>query len=395
MEDTVVAFGFSLCAASVSKANGCPEEMASVSMRTDWAVAPITCFQGIGTGDVAIQTAVGGWTQGGYVGDFLDAKLADHSLKPIITRVGTTGRTITPRAVCFDSTHSRLYYSDLGARSVNRIALAGDGGSDGDTSDQAVTVEFDAFLSDIIVHGMAVDTNEGQNDGFLYLSDSQNGQISKVELPVDGGGGPGAPQVLVSGLIDPMGVALEPSGGGNRIFFTLRGGSIRAATRDGSVSHAVQRSANLDGGGYEVRRLDSGTYLDGIAISETEGTGTDPTELRLYWSESGHAPGIKRASLDGTRPESVSVLDGDEDAGGEKRQLVWPRGLAFGAGPSTGLLFCDFLGSIQRLPYPAGGLAEKIVEADSYPAAVAIRTLVAVAGREGVKEAFATQSVRF
>lgn len=351
-------------------------------------------MQGIGTGDVAIQTAVGGWTQGGYVGDFLEAKLADHSLKPVITHVETTGRTITPHAVCFDSTHSRLYYSDVGVHSVNRIALADDGGSGDDTSHQAVTVEFDAFLSDIIVHGMAIDANEGQNGGFLYFSDSQNGQVSKVDLPVDGGGRPGAQQVLVSGLVDPMGVALEPSGGGERIFFTLRGGSIRAVTRDGSVSNAVQRSANLDGGGYEVRRLDSGTYLDGIAISETEGTRNDPTELRLYWSESGRTPGIKRSSLDGTRLEGVSVLDGDEDAGGEERRLVWPRGLAFGAGPSTGLLFCEYLGSIQRLPYPAGGFAEKISEADSYPAAVTIHTLVAAADREGVKEAFATQSVR-
>lgn len=351
-------------------------------------------FQGIGTGDIVIQTVIGGWTQGGYVGDFLEATLADHSLKPIITRVETTGRTIAPRAVCFDSTHSRLYYSDLGTHSVNRITLADVGGSDGAGSTQAVTVEFAAFLSDIFVHGMAVDTNEGLNGGFLYFSDGQSGTISKVELPVDGGSRSGAPQVLVSGLIDPMGVALEPSGEGTRLFFTLRGGSIRAVMRDGSVSNAVQRSVNLDGGGYEVRRLDSGTHLDGIAISETEGTGNDPTELRLYWSESGRTPGIKRSSLDGTRAEELSVLDENEGVAGEKRRLVWPRGLVFGAGPSTGLLFCEYLGSVRRIPYPADGLAETIAQADSYPAAVAIRTLVAAADREGAMGTITTQSVR-
>lgn len=305
-----------------------------------------------------------------------------------------TGRTIAPRAVCFDSKHSRLYYSDLGARSVNRITLADGIGSGSDGSTQAVTVEFDAFLSDILVHGMAVDTNEGQNGGFLYFSESQSGKVSKVELPVDSGSRPGAGQVLVSGLIDPMGVALEPSGGGGRLFFTLRGGSIRAVMRDGSISNAVPRSAQLDGGGYEVRRLNSGTLLDGIAVSDAEGTGKYPTELRLYWSESGRTPGIKRSSLDGTRPEDVVVLDDGEDVNGERRRLVWPRGLAFGAGPSTGLLFCEYLGSVRRLPYPAGGLADNIVAMDSYPAAAAIRSLVAAADREDAKEAFAMQSVR-
>lgn len=63
---------------------------------------------------------------------------------------------------------------------------------------------------------------------------------------------------------------------------------------------------------YEVRRFDSGTRLDGIAIAESEKRGEeaeDPTERRLYWSEHGRRPALKRSTLDGTRVETLSLLD--------------------------------------------------------------------------------------
>lgn len=358
----------------------------------------LICFfstQSVGTEDIVVQTASGGWTQGGYPGDFVDAKLADHSLKPIITRVEVTGRTISPHALCFDSAGGTLYYSDLATRSLNRISLL-DNSDDSGGSTLTAKVEFDTFLPDVgLVQGMAIDVSEGQNGGFVYFSDAQGGTISRVELPVDGTRPetPEARQVLVSGLVDPMGVALEPGGGGGRLFYALRGGRICAVSRDGSVSTSVPPTAVLlEGGGYEVRRFDSGTRLDGIAISATEGTGSDPTELRLYWAESGRTPGIKRSTLDGTRPEDVSVSDDGTEA---KGQLVWPRGLAFGAGASTGLLFGEYLGSVRLLPLPAaGGSVETIAQADSYPAAVAIHALVAAAAREGAEERFFTHSVR-
>lgn len=250
-------------------------------------------------------------------------------------------------------------------------------------------MEFEGFLPDVgTVYGMAIDVEEGENGGYLYFSETQNGTISRVELSADGTL-LGTPQVLVSGLIDPMGVALEPSGA--RLFFALRGGSLRAAMRDGSVATDVPQTANSEGDGYEVRRVDSGTRLEGIAIAEAEGTGEDPRELRLYWSESGRAAGIKRSSLDGTRPEEVSVLNDAENS--QTRRLVWPRGLAFGAGASAGLLVCEYLGSIRLLQDPAGGLAETIVQADSYPAAVAVQALVAAADRKGAAGPFFTQSV--
>lgn len=359
-----------------------------------WSCSHLSFFssQSVGTEHIVVQTASGGWTKGGYPGDFVDAKLADHSLKPIITRVEATGRTISPRALCFDSAGGTLYYSDLATRSLNRISLLDNSDSGGSTL--TAKVEFDAFLPDVgLVQGMAIDVREGQKGGFVYFSDAQGGAISRVELPADGTRpeAPEARKVLVSGLIDPMGVALEPDGGGGRLFYALRGGRICAVSRDGSVSTSVPPTAVLlEGGGYEVRRFESGTRLDGIAISATEGTGSDPTELRLYWAESGRTPGIKRSTLDGTRPEDVSISDD-----GTEGQLVWPRGLAFGAGASSGLLFGEYLGSVRLLPLaPAGGSVETIAEADSYPAAVAIHALVAAAGREGAEDKFFTHSVR-
>ncbi|CAM9578975.1 unnamed protein product [Hapterophycus canaliculatus] len=242
-----------------------------------------------------------------------------------------------------------------------------------------------------MVHGLAVDGTEGRNGGYLYFSEGEMGTISRAELPADGNlsASTGAPQVLASGLIDPMGVALEPNGG-TRLFFALRGGSIRAVMRDGSASTAVPPTALLNGGGYEVRGFDSGTRLEGIAISEDEDSTDDPTQLRLYWIESGRAAGIKRSTLDGTRPEEISVFD---DTGQDIR-LIWPRGLVFGAGASAGLLYCEFLGSVHLLPYPAGERAETVIAADSYPAAKAVQALVAAASRGGLKERLFTESLR-
>lgn len=346
-------------------------------------------FQGIGPEDVVVQTAIGGWTHGGHPGDFVDAQLADHSLKPIISRVEVAGRAITPRALCFDDARGHLYFSDHGTRSVSRIRFTADNG--GDESAQTVELDFEAFLPDVgMVHGMAVDGSEGPNGGYLYFSETEHGTISRVELPADGNQPVSAEarQVLASGLLDPTGVALEPNEGA-RLFFALRGGSIRVVMRDGSVSTAVSPSALLDGGGYEVRRFDSGTRLEGIAISENEDSTDDPTRLRLYWVESGRTSRIKRSTLDGTRPEEVLVLDEDE----QDVRLIWPRGLVFGAGASEGLLFCEYLGSVRLLPHPAGGRTETVVAADSYPAAKAVQALIAGADREGIKGRFFTQGV--
>lgn len=335
-----------------------------------------------------MQTVIGGWTGGGHPGDFVEAQLADHSLKPIITRVETKGWRINPRALCFDPVYNQLYYSDLGTRSIKRIAIRKiDGGA-------LAVVEFDTFLPEVgLVYGMAVDAKEGNKGGFLYFSDIESGTVSRVELPTTGQP-TAASQVLVSGVTTPMGVALEPNGG-SRLMFTLYGGSIRAVLRDGSTSTTVPQTATLKGGGYEVRRFDSGTRLDGIAISASEAAGNDPIELRLYWSESGRTPAIRRSTMDGTRPEYILTINGGTGSTESRRKpLIWPRGLAFGANTSAGLLFCERLGSIRLLPDLAVGDAETVVEEDSYPAALAIQALFRRARKKGIKEGYFMETVR-
>lgn len=366
------------------------------------------CFlQGITADDVTVQTAIGGWTGGGYIGDFVDTKLADHSLKPIITRVEAAGHKITPRALSFDSTNRRLYYSDINKRTIERIRY--------ESSDDSYVVEFGTFRSGVgLVFGMAIDPEEGDSGGFLYFSDTQSGTVSRIELPVvadDNEGQRAELEVLVAGLIDPMGIALEPNNG-PRLFFTLRGGSIRAVSRDSSTSSGnfVPKAAELADGSYEVRRFDSGTRLDGIAISEAVAddlTGLeDPTEPRLYWSESGRHPGLKRSTIDGTRVESISVsfydVDGSIESGGSSNnnalstRLIWPRGVVFGAGASDGLLVCERLGAVRLLYLPDSGhdmVGGTVVEADSYPAGAAVRTLIGRAGKEGVGDTYFTEGL--
>ena len=326
--------------------------------------------QGINASHVVVQTAAGGWTEGGYPGDFVSTELADHSLKPIITRVESYGHSINPRAICFESAKRHLYYSNIGKQSIERVIV---------TDDTAI-VEYDTFLPKIgRVHGMAIDAKEGRCGGFLYFSDAQSGTISRIELNTEGRPSTAAIQVLVSAVNDPMGVALEPNGW--RLFFTLSEGSIRAVARDGSDVSASRRTIHNEGGGYEVRRFDSGTRLDGLAISLSDEGGDDPTERRLYWTESGRSPALKRSSLDGTRVETISVMD----SAGQNIRPVWPRGVAFGSGPSAGLFYYERLGGVRRLLDPAGGNSEVLLEEDPNPTALAIKALITRTEKRGGK----------
>lgn len=164
---------------------------------------------------------------------------------------------------------------------------------------------------------MALDSQDGESGGFLYFTNARGGTISRIELlSADGGSRndrAGRVEVIVSGLTDPMGIALEPDNK-RRLFYALRGGSIHAVARNGIDYVGGNRYALTVGGievplsDYEVRRMDSGTRMDGIAIAQSKGTGDDPTELRLYWSEHGRAASLKRSTLDGTRVEELVVL---------------------------------------------------------------------------------------
>lgn len=81
--------------------------------------------------------------------------------------------------------------------------------------------------------------------------------------------------------------------------------------------------------------------------------------------------------------------------GEHSSELVWPRGLAFGAGSSSGLLFSEHLGAVRLLSDPAGGVEpDTIAQEDGYPAAVAVRALKSRAAKEGLLGKFFTETAQ-
>lgn len=113
---------------------------------------------------------------------------------------------------------------------------------------------------------MALDPHEGRNGGFLYFSDAQSGTISRIELSSsfspDGKQASDSVrippetlsarrEVIMTGLVDPRGVALEPNNG-TRLFYTLYGGSINAVARSGVDYVGGRRSVGLLTGGGEA-----------------------------------------------------------------------------------------------------------------------------------------------
>lgn len=333
--------------------------------------------------DIFIQTRTGGGTRGEFPGDFVDTKLADHTVRPIIADVQVSSRKVSPHALAIDNHARKLYFSDIASRSIERVAIEG------------AVLEWDSFLPDVgLVYGMAID-ERGEDDGggFIYFSNTEEGTISRVKLSADSASEEEGYcvkkiETLLAGLENPIGVALDPHG--TRLFFTLRAGSIRAVSRDGSqyfIGGDGTRDINAD---YEVRRLESGTRLDGIVVAASETSGEDPRERRLYWVEFGRAPAVKRSTLDGTRIESIVISSRDR----QPQTLLWPRSLAFGKGNSSGLLFTEHLGALRRLPDSFGGVAETVAQAEAYHAAGAVRMMIEGARKQGLLDKYFTETSR-
>lgn len=106
-----------------------------------------------------MQTVIGGWTKGGYPGDFVESTLADHSLKPIITEVKSWNREISPHALAFDHSTGKLYYSDVLSGSIERIGVEA---SDDDGTGGTAVMEWDTFLPSV---GETLSRNSGGRAG--------------------------------------------------------------------------------------------------------------------------------------------------------------------------------------------------------------------------------------
>lgn len=105
-------------------------------------------YQGITVDDIIVKTKIGGWTGGGYPGDFVDSTLADHSLKPIMTDVRSRSREVSPHALAFDHAKGHLYFADFNARSIERVKIVRSVDRKGGLTVDAV-VEWDTFLPDV------------------------------------------------------------------------------------------------------------------------------------------------------------------------------------------------------------------------------------------------------
>lgn len=171
------------------------------------------------------------------------------------------------------------------------------------------------------LRSLAVDTEQG----FVYFSDSNASIIRRAAL--DGSG----VKTLVSGLDQPMSLALDPAG--KKLYWADQGDTakIQRSNLDGSgvedlvIDPVVQHPYGLvlDLAAKHVFFIDNATDklqrcdLDGKNVTDLKIPGLtapielalDPVGKKVYWSDlgddDGHAPSIRRANLDGSSPEPV------------------------------------------------------------------------------------------
>ncbi len=160
-------------------------------------------------------------------------------------------------------------------------------------------------------------------DGRLYWSDVVAGAVQRAGL--DGS----SPEVVVSGLKSPKGIALD----GGRLYWADSGtGKIQSADLDGSdvvdivaalegpdkvaVDLAHRRIYWTEPGRSLIRRADlDGTHVEDYPVEGTpKGLSLDVASGQMYWTwDMGYeAPaGISRSPLNGTEIENLSI---DDDA---------------------------------------------------------------------------------
>ncbi|CAM9642180.1 unnamed protein product, partial [Choristocarpus tenellus] len=315
--------------------------------------------EGITAADFIVQTRNGGWSEGGYPRDFEETEIADHSLKPIVTFVQASFRDLSPHALVLDKQEGFLYYSNIASQSVERVALNGSA--------------MEVFMPDVgLVYGMALDTD----NRYIYYTENQEGIIGRFEL-VRGKGSP-LIESLVTDLVDPMGIALDLDGDG--LFFTLYRGVIGWAKRN--ISYTELNSLNTTKNFSVIRQMDTAVRLDGIAVARSDAI-NDPTELRLYWTESGPWHVIQRSTVNGLGVETLvrSGINGGD--------ILWPRGLILDPSGS-GIYFTEFLGTVRWLSTLGDGEDPPVtlLRADTYAAAVAVKSKIGKAKRQGIDGSF-------
>ncbi|CAM9592589.1 unnamed protein product [Chrysoparadoxa australica] len=241
--------------------------------------------------DITVTTVRGGEKTGGYDGAFIEARLAEANLEPIVTAVTESSREFAPAALAFDANTSKIYWSNSGSSSIER--------SNPDGGELEVVLQGSGMTS----HGMAITPSS-----LLYFTDSQAGTLSSLDLTT----AEASPNAIVSGLAMPMGIALE-----------LEREMIYVAQYTGVLAALDLTDMSLT----EVVRLPTHVRLDGVALrgrealaDHNDGIVESPWEQQLWWSESGLRSGITGASIAGLHKEAVVTDEAD--------QVLWPRALA-------------------------------------------------------------------
>jgi hypothetical protein len=177
-----------------------------------------------------------------------------------------------PRGMALDLATKRMYWADPGARAIQASNMDGSGPI------QNVVATGDGS------GGIALDVPNGKmywtdSDAFQINHGGLSGQIHRANL--DGS----SPENLVTGLVQPAGIALDPSHG--KVYWT-------ELDRKSDGMGSIQR-ANLDGSSVE-------TILTGI--DEANGLALDPIHGKLYWPElTTHS--IQTSNLDGSDLHNV------------------------------------------------------------------------------------------
>jgi DNA-binding beta-propeller fold protein YncE len=222
-----------------------------------------------------------------------------------------------PAWLAIDHSAGKLYWTDAGLNTIQRASLTGGAVEDvlsGLNNPQGIALDVSAGKVYWTEAAVLAPGSGGTSDG----------SISRAN--VDGSG----EETLITGLGDPIGVALDVAGG--KIYWadsaTIK---LQRANLDGSVvenlltnqgrpqgialdldagkmywtvgPNGVIQSANLDGSGVETLLTREFNFED-IGY-DPRGIALDTAQGKMYWTE--QTAGVRRANLDGTGSEPIGM----------------------------------------------------------------------------------------
>ncbi len=171
---------------------------------------------------------------------------------------------VSPGALGVDAGAGRLYWSDAGTNSVHRVDLGG-------LNHQEIVTGLTGPTGLTFILPIAPQSER------IYWTDHTNFSIESAYKD-----GSSRFTLLVSGLVNPLGLDIDPSGG--KLYWVDQG------------TKKIQR-ANLDGTSLQGLVTTGNFLLEDLALDIPGG--------KMYWADSGSPNRIRRANLDGTSIETL------------------------------------------------------------------------------------------